>query len=721
MELVSYTKMQTNYLLKLESFKSNVKIEQWDFISLDILNLIESLRNTYTEFISLSDKVNDCDVAYYIKSNPIISDAEYDALKITMKEKALEVSKLVKTIESAILGLKQFESMNSILEGIKKHLKKQESKVGEKPSRQFKKVKHRTPMLSLGNCFTNEEVLQFINRVSESEFVCELKIDGISLSIIYENGELLRGVTRGDGDIGEDVTANIKMIGDIPHTVNYCGLLEVRGEVYMDKTTFMSLNENFANPRNAASGSVRQLDPSITRDRNLRYFVWGVDIDDKDFKSHYDKLMFAKELGFAVESHITVANSAEEMLEFYDKIAVDRANLQYEIDGVVYKVNSLKSQVALGNTSSAPRWAMAHKFPASEANTKILDIIIQIGKSGVLTPVAVLEPVGIGGAMISRATLHNARELYKNDYRIGDTVCVVRSGDVIPKINKLVLRGLNTKRFEMPERCPICNSDVIDDETRVHKLCTGGWNCRAQLVERLKHFVSRGAFNIIGFGDKQIEYFVEEGLISCYTDIFRLEEKNLSLERPIQERQGWGEKSVELIFNSIANSKEIVFNKFIYSLSIPLVGSEVANLIAKNFRNYNNLIGTVNNIDGIAVLQQIDGIGEHIAFSVCNYLKNNENLKLVEDLLNYVTIKELQNEVEHNNTFAFTGTLQKYSRGEAEEMVKKSNSIFSSSITKKVDYLVVGDDPSAAKINKAKSLGIKIVDENEFLEILRNS
>lgn len=693
----------------------------WDFISQDILNLIESLRKTYSEFIVLSDKVNECDVAYYIKSNPIMSDAEYDALKITMKEKSSEAAKLVKTIESVILGLKQFEPMHSILDGIKKHLKKQEAKVGEKPSRQFKKVKHRTPMLSLGNCFTNEEVMQFINRVSENEFVCELKIDGVSLSLIYEDGELLRGVTRGDGDIGEDVTLNIKMIDDIPHKIPYRSLLEVRGEVYMDKSTFMSLNEKFANPRNAASGSIRQLDPNITKDRNLRYFVWSLDTDDKNFKSHYDKLMFAKELGFAVEPHITVANSAEEMLQFYDKIAIDRANLQYEIDGVVYKVNSLESQDVLGNTSSAPRWAMAHKFPASEANTKILDIVIQIGKSGVLTPVAVLEPVGIGGAMISRATLHNARELYRNDYRVGDTVCVVRSGDVIPKITNLVLRGTSTERFEMPEKCPVCNSEIVDDETRVHKLCTGGWNCRAQLIERLKHFVSRGAFNIIGLGDKQIEYFVEEGLISCYADIFRLEEKNLSLEIPIQERQGWGEKSVELIFNSIANAKEVVFNKFIYSLSIPLVGSEVANLIAKSFKNYRNLIETVNSIDGIAILQQIDGIGEHIALSVCDYLKNNENLKLVEDLLNYVTIKELKNEVEQSDVFAFTGTLQKYSRGEAEEMVKQSNAIFSSSITKKVDYLVVGDDPSSAKINKAKTLGIKMIDEDEFLKILRNS
>lgn len=712
--------MHTNHLQQLDTFKKGLKVEQWDFISQDILSLIESLQKKYAEFIELSDKVNECDVAYYVESNPIMSDAEYDALKIKMKDRSSELINLLKTIENAIVAQKKFESLKIILDAIKKHLKKQESKVGEKPSRQFKKVKHRAPMLSLGNCFTNEEVKQFINRVSEIEFVCELKIDGVSLSIIYENGNLLRGLTRGDGNVGEDVTLNILEIDDIPQTINYKGTLEVRGEVYMDKTTFTSLNEKFANPRNAASGSIRQLDPNITRNRKLKYFVWSLDTDDKSFESHYDKLMFAKELGFAVESHITVASSAEKMMQFYDKIAVDRANLQYEIDGVVYKVNSLESQAKLGNTSSAPRWAMAHKFPPSEANTKILDIIIQIGKSGVLTPVAILEPVGIGGVMISRATLHNARELSRNDYRVGDTVCVMRSGDVIPKITKVILRGDNTKSFEMPQRCPVCNSDVVDDETRVHKLCTGGWNCKAQLIERLKHFVSRGAFNIIGLGDKQIEYFVEEGLIVNYADIFRLEEKNLSLETPIQQRQGWGEKSAEIIFNSIANSKEVTFNKFIYSLSIPLVGSEIATLIARNFKNYERLIEVINSPDNSTKLQQIEGIGEHIAISVINFIQNSENLKLIEDLLNYISINGLDEEMS-GDVFAFTGTLRKYSRSEAEAMVKKANATFSSSITKKVDYLVIGEDPSETKINKAKALDIKVIDEDAFSKILIKS
>ena len=266
-----------------------MKVESWDFISQDILNLLESLRNAYVGFITLSDKVNECDAAYYIRSNPIIDDAEYDALKITMKGKLSETAKLVKTIEVAILSQEKFVPLKSILDGIKKHLKKQESKVGEKPSRQFKKVKHRTPMLSLGNCFTDDEVKQFISRVSENEFVCELKIDGVSLSLIYENGALLRGVTRGDGAVGEDVTLNINEIDDIPHKIPYKGLLEVRGEVYMDKATFMSLNEKFANPRNAASGSIRQLDPNITRDRRLKYFIWNLDADDKDFYNGDDK------------------------------------------------------------------------------------------------------------------------------------------------------------------------------------------------------------------------------------------------------------------------------------------------------------------------------------------------------------------------------------------------------------------------------------------------
>ena len=717
--------MTKDHLSELQSFREVLNVESWDFILQNTVELIDNLHQLYSEFTFLAEKLNEADIAYYVDSIPIMSDSEYDILRRNLNQKITEVKNLIKILEKIISEQKKFDDLQIIFTQIKKHLKNQESKVGAKPSRKFKKVKHKNPMLSLGNCFNEDELHQFIARVCNSkekmEFVCELKIDGVSFSAIYENGSLNVSLTRGDGEIGEDITCNVKEINNLPHTIEYKGLLEIRGEIYIDKAGFMQLNENstqkFANPRNAASGSVRQLDPNITRDRKLKYFVWELNSPEMAFANHYDKLIFAKSLGFYVEEHMQVVYSIDEMLNFYQDIAIRRPNLKYEIDGIVYKINSTEKQEILGNTSSAPRWAIAHKFPASEANTKILDIIIQIGRSGVLTPVAILEPIGIGGVMISRATLHNARELYRNDYRVGDTVCVVRSGDVIPKITKKILCADKSNRFEMPSRCPVCNSEVIDD--KVHKICIGGWSCKAQLVERLKHFVSRSAFNIIGLGDKQLEYFVDEKLIKNYADIFRLEQVNLNLSEPIQKRHGWGEKSAEVLFTSINDSKTIDFNKFIYSLSIPLIGIEVATLITRKFHDYKTLLEAVNSSHNLELFEDINGIGEHIAISIKNFFTNDYNLHLIDDLLPYITISNQK--VDSNLVFAFTGKLKNFTRGEAEELIKKSGGAFTSSISKKTNYLVIGSEPTIHKVEKAKKLGINTLYEGDFIKIVIKS
>ncbi len=701
--------MRKNHLSK----SLNLYVEPWDFV---LQNEVE-LYKEYSDFISIAEKVNDADIKYYVESAPIISDAEYDLLKRRLHQQVSEIRNLI----TNIVDQERVGYLQPIFNQIKKNLKKQESKVGAKPSRVFKKVRHRTPMLSLGNCFNEDELYQFISRVysdkEDMEFICELKIDGVSFSAIYENGLLKVCLTRGDGEIGEDITLNVMEINGLPHTIEYKDLLEVRGEIYIDKAGFTQLNENsiqrFSNPRNAASGSIRQLDPLITRDRNLKYFIWSIDSPETKFLSHYDKLIFAKSLGFNVEEHMKIVKSADEMLGFYKDIAINRLNLLYEIDGIVYKINSIERQEMLGSTSSAPRWAIAHKFPASEANTKILDIIIQVGKSGVLTPVAILEPIGIGGVMISRATLHNARELYRNDYRIGDIVCVIRSGDVIPKITKKIVLNCNANRFEMPSKCPVCNSEVISDATAVHKICTGGWNCKAQLVERLKHFVSRSAFNIVGLGDKQLEYFVDKGIIKSYADIFKLELMNLNLE----ERDGWGEKSVEVLFSSINNSKTIDFNKFIYSLSIPLVGIEVATFITREFHDYKRLLEVTNSSQSFTLLQSINGIGEHIAMSITTFFTNSYNINLVDDLLFYVKINTEQ--LNSQTVFAFTGKLENFTRSQAEELIKTIGGIFTTSISKKTNYLVIGSDPTQHKVEKAKKLGINIITEKNFIDILK--
>ena len=494
------------------------ELEELQFRDMDIDNIILKL-NEYNE---LYEKTYQYDIAYYKDSRPIISDAEYDKYKKTLEQKKVILQGLIKKNISkndsnslAKFLIEEYAVFSKILKKLLDTLK--EEKVGAEIDTKFQKVQHRYPMLSLNNCFDSEELSNFVDRIKkvlheDFKIVCELKIDGVSFSAIYENGLLQKAVTRGDGEIGEDVTRNVLQVIDMPSQIKFHEFLEVRGEIYIDREIFNNLKEKFATPRNVASGSLRQLDSNVTKSRNLKYFIWEVDY--KNNSNHYDDLQFCKKLGFCVNSEYnSIVSSLEEMENYYNKINNERAVLPYDIDGIVFKINSKNQQKTLGSTSSAPRWAIAYKFPSEEAITILKDITLQVSKTGILTPVAILEEINIGGVMIQRATLHNAREIKEKDYKIGDKVIITRAGDVVPRVLS-VAEKIGEEKFIFPDNCPVCGSKVVDDKVMVRKICTGGISCDAQTVEKLKHFVAKGAFNIIGLGKRQIEFFFQEGIIN---------------------------------------------------------------------------------------------------------------------------------------------------------------------------------------------------------------
>jgi DNA ligase (NAD+) len=675
------------------------------------------IRDSYEQLENIIQKIDEYDIAYFIESKPLVDDSHYDTIKRQMIALMEDIRRQIKVVEKLSLSEGDRQSIKGVFDEIKRRMKRREAKVGAKPSRQFKKVKHIRPMLSLSNCFTDQDLEKFVNRINyENNIVCELKIDGVSFSALYEDGKLKIALTRGDGEFGEDITLNVKQINNIPLEISYKNKLEIRGEIYIDKETFSRLS-GFSNPRNAASGSIRQLDPNITRERNLKYFVW--DADFKEIHSHYERLNIAKKLGFSTNEHMLLVDSLQSMIEFYREIQLKRSELSYDIDGIVYKVDNIAAQESLGYTGNGPRWATAYKFAASEAITKINDIIIQIGKSGVLTPVAVLEPVNIDGAIISRATLHNSSELQRRGYNIGDIVKVVRAGDVIPKIDSIVKKNATDSSFDMPKKCPYCSSEVVYDNSFTHKVCTGGISCKGQLIERLKHFVSRGAFNIIGLGDKQIEYFVNNSIINSYIDIFELEEKNtINL---LQNRDGWGTKSTSELFKSINSCRKIELGKLLYSLSIPHVGVEIANLLAKNFVTYENLVNALDSKENYQLLIEINGIGHQIATAIIQFFSDKYNIELLEKLL--LKIEIINHEVAKDSCYIYslTGTLDSMTRSQAIETIKSHGGTYSATVAKRVNYLVVGSDPSQSKIDKARSLNIRILGEKEFLNIINRT
>ena len=649
---------------------------------------------------------------YYVLDHPIISDAQYDKLFYELQKLEADHPDLI-TPQSPT------------------------QRVGAAPLKIFAQIKHEVPMLSLQNGFTENDILAFDKRIHERlnldisqdvEYICEPKFDGLSISLFYKNGELEYAATRGDGEMGENVTQNIKTIGAVPlklRGTNYPKDLEVRGEVYIPIADFIKLNELarkngekiFVNARNAAAGSLRQLDSSITAKRHLQIFCYAIARTNQDYKlpnKQSEILENIKAWGFRVNNEIAISQNIHECLRYYQRMAKKRHDLPYEIDGVVYKVNSITLQQELGMVSRAPRFALAHKFPAQEEMTEVLAIEFQVGRTGALTPVARLKPVFVGGANISNATLHNIEEVHRKDVRIGDTVIVRRAGDVIPEVALVLLdkRPVHTKIVELPAYCPICGSEVVKAKEEIVARCSGGLFCKAQRKEAIKHFASKPAMNIDGLGDKLIEQLVDTGLIQYVTDLYKLTAKQLAdLER-------MGEKSATNIITAIEQSKQTTLSKFLYALGILGVGIATARLLAKHFGNLDAILET-----NEEALQKIPDIGPIGALHIFKFFHQPHNLALIKELQTLGVHWREESPVQTSNlpltgkTFVITGTLETLSRNDATEKLQALGATVTSSISKKTSYLIAGKDPGS-KITKAQELGVAILDEKEFLDLL---
>ncbi len=617
-------------------------------------------------------------------------------------------------------------------------------RVGYHISEQFGKIEHALPMLSLGNAFSDEDVVEFVDRLrrflalpQDAEIRCtaEPKIDGLSLSLRYENGKLVTGATRGDGTIGEDITANVMTIADIPHTLPNIPqeVVEVRGEVYMSRSDFTALNRQqsaeggkvFANPRNAAAGSLRQKDPNVTKNRPLRFFAYASGyLSSPIAEQHSEFLDWARHAGFQVNPLSKRCASPQEMLAHYRQIAEMRAELDYEIDGVVYKVDSYDYQDRLGQVSRAPRWAIAHKFPAEQAVTTLEDIDIQVGRTGALTPVARLKPVQVGGVTVSNATLHNEDEIRRKDIQIGDQVVLQRAGDVIPQIVRVLAseRSGNERPFIFPDRCPVCDSPAVRPEGEAVRRCNGGFSCQAQSVERLKHFVSRNAFDIDGLGDKQIELFYALEWIKYPSDIFALEMRMAE----ICALSGMGQKSADNLITALDARKTIGLEKLIFGLGIRQVGEATAKLIAQRYPTIQQLLQmseAAKDRESAAYheLISIDQIGSSVADDLLNFLQDEDNiaeLNRLNDLLTLIAPEAPQQDSPlSGKTIVFTGTLSSLSRNEAKAQAERLGARVSGSVSGKTDFLVAGAD-AGSKASKAEALGVTILTEEEYRALI---
>jgi len=692
---------------------------------------------------ALKEQVAKHDIAYHQQDNPTISDAEYDELK---------------------RELITFEEQYKIDDD--------GSAVGARPLEDFAKITHKKPMLSLANAFLREDVADFMDKINRflgnipssktatslfdfidnsSSFIplfCEPKIDGLSFSARYENGKLIYAATRGDGEIGEDITANISTIIDFPlilKTNSPPKILEIRGEVYMTKQDFSLLNQKqqeingkiFANPRNAAAGSLRQLDSKITSARKLSYFSYGIGEVSQDFSCQNQMSLFniLKDYGFNTELHSKLCNSLDEVIHLYQTIADSRYLFKYDLDGMVYKVNDFALQSRLGHISKSPRWAIAHKFPAQKSKTIIEKITIQVGRTGALTPVAELTPINIGGVLVSRATLHNQDEILSKDIREGDLVLIQRAGDVIPQVLEVDLskRATDSAKYQFPSICPSCGSLVVKTQDDVVLRCPNKFGCEAQIKESLKHFVSKDAFDIEGLGKKQIDNFFLEGRIKNFADIFKLEslEKSgsNSLIVSLIKKEGWGEKSTNNLFKNINLKRKIELHRFIYALGIRYVGETTAKLLANNFISFQNFREKMLSIVNNRVLNSqdwqdfiaIDGIGERMAKSIVEYFSEENNLIILSELEKELAV--IDTKINNNaselagKTIIFTGTLSAMSRNEAKEKAESLGLKIQGAISSKTDFIVVGVD-AGSKLKKAKELGIKILEEQDWLKMI---
>ena len=659
------------------------------------------------------------DERYHGRDAPELTDAEYDALR-----------RRNDAIEARFPDLVRDDSPSR--------------RIGAAPSAGFAKVTHAAPMLSLGNAFDAADVVDFYARVRRFlgldadepvEVVAEPKIDGLSISLRYEDGGFVLGATRGDGTVGENVTRNLKTIGDVPDRLagDAPSVLEVRGEVYMRGEDFLALNRGreeageppFANPRNAAAGSLRQLDPSITAGRPLRLFAYGLgEFGGAVGDTHWDYLRNLRAWGFRVNPAAELCRGPEEAIDLYDRISAGRADLDHDIDGVVYKVNRFDWQRRLGNVSRAPRWAIAHKFPAERAETVLETISIQVGRTGALTPVANLRPVTVGGVVVSRATLHNEDEIARKEVREGDTVVIQRAGDVIPQIVEVVegRRPDSARPFVFPDSCPECGSLALREEGEAVRRCTGGLICPAQAVERLKHFVSRDAFDIEGLGGKHIEAFWDEKLIARPGEIFRLADRRAALV----EREGWAERSVSNLLAAIEERRTIPFERLIYALGIRQVGQATARLIARQYRtlpDWRDAMAEALDREGEAYreLTDIDGIGPSVAADILDFFREPHNLDVVEDLEEQLEISAPEavaaKSAVSGKTVVFTGTLETMTRAEAKATAESLGARVAGSVSRKTDYVVVGAD-AGSKAKKAEELGVSILTERDWRDLI---
>jgi DNA ligase (NAD+) len=677
------------------------------------------------ELARLAAEIAHHDEFYHAKDAPEISDAEYDELR-----------RRNQAIEARFPELIRADSPSR--------------RIGAAPATGFAKVTHRVPMLSLENAFAEEDVRDFfagirnffrrpedLALVAEDviEVMAEPKIDGLSAALRYERGRLVLGATRGDGVTGEDVTANIRTLKTVPerlHGEDWPELVEVRGEVYLEREGFFAINEEraaagepiYANPRNVAAGSLRQLDPAVTGRRPLKFFAyhWG-DASRPFAGTHSEALECFRRWGFSVNQHSLLCRGVDAVLAYYHEIAARRGELPYDIDGVVYKINDLALQSRLGFVSRAPRWALAHKFPAQQAQTVLRDILISVGRQGALTPVAVLEPITVGGVVVQRATLHNEDEIARKDVRIGDTVIVQRAGDVIPQIVGVVFerRPPGAEPYSFPERCPICESLVVREHGMVARRCTGGLICAAQAVERLKHFVARDCFDIEGLGAKHIAEFWEDGLIRRPGDIFRLKVETIA------QREGWGEVSAAKLIAAIDERRRITLDRFINALGIPQVGQATARLLARHYRAFAAWRGEMEEAQepdspSRAQLLDVHGIGEDMATDIIGFFAEPHNRAVLDDLAGEVSVLDYEAPAQTiaspfaGKTIVFTGSLEAMSRSEAKARAEALGANVASSVSAKTDYVVIGAD-AGSKATRAAALGVAMLDEAQWLNL----
>ena len=682
-------------------------------------NIENKKNNNFSEiqekYTKLRNEIEYHNNLYYNEDNPIISDMEYDFLIRELKE--LE------------------QKYPELLEYNKNGENSPTEKIGGTASEKFSKVRHRVPMLSLSNTYNISEIEDFDKRVKkiilaeniennskELEYILELKLDGLSISLIYENGMLVQAVTRGDGQVGEDVTENIREIPTIPKKLKENISLEVRGEIILPISSFNRINQEredegedvFANPRNAASGTIRQLDKTIVAERGLDcYLYYLVNAENYGIKTHLESIEYIEKLGFKTTKIFEKYTDFKKLEEAIDKWHDERKKLDYETDGLVIKVNNFSLYETLGYTTKSPRWAIAYKFPAEQVKTKLMDVTFQVGRTGVITPVAELEAVNLSGSVVKRASLHNFDEIRRKDIKIGDNVIVEKAAEIIPQVINVVFDDRTGKEIEIqePANCPVCNSELAHEEGLVALKCHNPL-CPEKVKRQIAYFVSRDAMNISGLGDKIVEKFIELGKIKTIVDIYSLKEYREELEN----LEKMGQKSVDNLINNIEASKNRDFSKVLYALGIPFVGKFNANLLTKNFKNIENLKN-----QSIENLLSVKGIGDKVAIAVNTFLNNENNWKIITDLqniglqfaINESDLKEIADNPIKGKNFLATGKLQKYKRNDIKDIILSKGGNYLSAVSKNLDFLIAGEK-AGSKLEKAEKLGIRVLTEEEF-------